>query len=158
MKSSLYFLFTALILGWGIDGLHAKELPFKYGEYELTSKDQNEICPQGNFQMMGSDDDGVLILGPTIFFPKPGGGSQTERPEKDGCEYKIVTKLQKNSLTKTTSVSLCPEKKFNTVITETLTQVSADQLEYHLKSKNEDGPVDMKCVLKKIKDAAKADE
>lgn len=139
-----------------INKLYAMDLPFEYGEYIAVTSEISELCPAGNFQLVGSDEDQVLILGPTIFFPNPTGGTQTERPEEKGCLYKITTERKGRSLTKKTTISLCPEEKFNTEIVETITQTSNAELEYHLQSKNEDGPLDIKCKLqKKIKSAKK---
>lgn len=120
--------------------------PFIFGVYESSDEASHPLCPQGNLQIVGTGKEAVLIFGPNIFFPNPFGGIEVDRPEKKGCEYRIETKLVKNTLTKITTISKCPEKKFNNKITESLTQTSPEQLEYEIKSKDENGDVNVKCV------------
>lgn len=122
--------------------------PISQGIYESSRPDQNPVCPSGNLQIIGEKEDAVLIFGTNLVFPIPFGGSVTERPEAKGCEYKIETQLSKTSLSKTTTLTKCPEQEFNKSIFETLTMKN-DELEYHLKSKDKDGDVDVKCYAKK---------
>lgn len=143
MKLTLiYFLLTSTLYA-------STPFPLPQGIYESSRPEQNPLCPAGNLQIVGVKKEAVLIYGANLVFPLPFGGVVTERPEPKGCEYNIETVLDKTSLKKTTTITQCPEKEFNKIIFEVLS-LQNGELEYHLKSSDPDGDVNVKCYAKKV--------
>lgn len=137
-----------LILCLSMTGLNlaAATIFLDEAQYEVVGK-EGSGCPEGNFRELKSEGKTLLLLGSSQSIQLRPENDQEQVPE--GCHYATQTTIEKNVLTHISTRTKCPEAGQSV---ETLTKVSADQLDYRFTNS---GPKVVKkfCRLKKLKEA-----
>lgn len=103
------------------------KLPVELKVYHLES---GEDCPSElGFTLVPDGADQVLIASPTISFPFLIARSGVDDEDQTSCRYETKVTLTDAELTKTVTISKCPNKEPVRQITETLVR-SKDGLSY----------------------------
>ena len=132
----------------------ASTLGLGSGSIKVISND-NEVCADGPYGLMGEKSDQVLMVGPNITFYPPQKEKQILSPSSaSNCAEDVVSFAKENNLVNIFTTHSCPKKlkHLERVVTETLSVSKDKTLTY---TKVSTGDKKVRCVFKWVSNEKK---